>query len=66
MIQNLLKRIQISEGREFILRCDAQNVTNTPECTNPNLDINTPTFGWIADTVAGSNRIVMVGARLNF
>ena len=63
---NLLKRVRISESKEFILRCDAQNVTNTPEFANPNTDINTPTFGRITDTVVGSNRIVVVGARFNF
>jgi hypothetical protein len=63
---NLLKRIRIAEGKEFILRCDAQNVSNTPEFANPNTDINTPTFGRITDIVAGSNRLVVVGARFNF
>lgn len=63
---NLVKRIRIGERREFLLRADAVNFTNTPAFANPNTDINSPNFGRIGATLAESNRVIVVGARFNF
>ena len=63
---NLVKHIKIGERRELQLRADAVNFTNTPEFSNPNTDINSPNFGRISSTLAESNRVIVVGARLNF
>ena len=40
------------------------SLTNSPQWGNPNLDINDLNFGRI--TSAGGNRVVVLGARLNF
>ncbi len=61
---NVIKRIKLSESREVHLRADAINATNSPQFSNPDTNINSLTFGRING--AGGNRIVVVGARLNF
>jgi len=61
---NLIKRIKITERYEFLLRADAENITNKPQFSNPNTDINSLNFGRI--TGAGGNRIIVVSGRLNF
>jgi hypothetical protein len=67
---NLVKRIQISERTEFEIRVDAIDVFNKPQFDAPstalpnNRDINSLTFGRI--TSAEGNRIIVLGARLNF
>ena len=48
------------------LRADAFNLTNTPYFTNPDVNINSGTFGRILGTVAGSNRVVTVSGRIEF
>lgn len=63
---NLLKRIRITEGKTLTLRADAINATNTPWFLNPVTDINSLNFGRISDTVAGSSRVIVVGARFEF
>ncbi len=63
---NLMKRFRIGERKELLVRADATNFTNTPEFAAPDTNINSPTFGRITDTVAGSNRVIVVGARINF
>jgi hypothetical protein len=60
----LQKKIQLGEGREFILRGDAINVLNTPIFFNPNTDINSPNFGRI--TGALGDRRVLISGRINF
>lgn len=61
---NLIKRVRIGESKEFEMRVDAFNVTNTPQFGSPVTDINSPNFGRI--TGAGGNRIIEVGLRFNF
>ncbi|MBI4471828.1 MAG: hypothetical protein HY646_04110, partial [Acidobacteria bacterium] len=61
---NLVKRIRLGEQKEFELRADAIDVLNSPQFGNPDAAISSTTFGRI--TGAGGNRIVVLGARLNF
>ena len=58
------KRFQIREGMWFELRADAQNFSNTPYFDVPVTDINDTDFGRI--TTASGNRIIVVGARIQF
>jgi len=73
---NLVKRVRITETKEFEFRVDAINVLNTPNFgfntnrdtqNNPyliNLSISSPDFGRFTDA-QGSRRFTL-GARLNF
>ena len=61
---NLVKRVRIGERRDFELRADVTNVLNHPIFDNPNLDINSASFGRISG--ASDGRKVVIGARLNF
>jgi len=64
---NLVKRVRIGERKEFEFRMDAIDVLNSPIFNAPvaaDLDISSLTFGRI--TTAGGNRIVVLGARINF
>jgi hypothetical protein len=61
---NLIKRVRITETKEFELRVDANNILNHPNFGNPVVDINSLNFGRI--TTAGGNRILVINARLNF
>jgi hypothetical protein len=61
---NLLKRVTVSESKDLELRIDVVNVMNHPVFGNPNLDINSSSFGTISS--AGDGRRFTVGARLNF
>lgn len=61
---NVLKRIRIREGKEFHLRADAVDATNSPRFGNPETNINSLNFGRI--TSADGNRIIVISARLNF
>ena len=54
----------MNERVTFSLRADVENLTNTPYFDNPITDINDPDFGRI--TSASGNRIVVVGARIQF
>ncbi|MBI3207722.1 MAG: carboxypeptidase regulatory-like domain-containing protein [Candidatus Solibacter usitatus] len=63
---NMLKRFRIGDRKEFLLRADAVNALNHPYFSDPVLDINSPQFGRITDTVAGSNRVVVIGVRFTF
>jgi hypothetical protein len=62
---NVMKHFRITEHKDFILRCDATNATNTPSFGNPNTTINSPNFGSITGTTSTA-RIIVFGARLNF
>src|SRR5207249_7820758 len=44
---NLQKRIRFAEARSLTVRLDASNILNHPTPANPNLDINSGTFGEI-------------------
>jgi hypothetical protein len=74
---NLLKRVRISETKEFEIRMVAINVLNHANWPNPTVDINSPNFGIIAlpgapGTTGGQNprsagnRMFTFQARLNF
>jgi hypothetical protein len=62
---NLVKRVKITETKEFELRLDAINVLNHANFGNPTVDINNPNFGIIALPTTG-NRTFTFNARLNF
>ena len=61
---NLIKRVRIGEGKELEFRVDAIDVLNSPQFGNPEDDISSLTFGRI--TTATGNRIIVLGARINF
>ena len=44
---NLQKKIRIAESRSLTVRIDANNLFNHPTPVNPNLNINSGTFGEI-------------------
>jgi hypothetical protein len=53
---NLQKTVRIHESRTFTMRIDAQNLFNHPTPGNPNLNVNTGTFGQIT-TKTGTRRV---------
>ncbi len=62
---DIIKRVTIREGGlglEF--RADFINPTNTPQWGSPNTNIDSTTFGQI--TSASGNRLIVLGARINF
>jgi hypothetical protein len=61
---NLQKTVRIDEARAVTLRMDASNLLNHPTPGNPNLNINTGTFGQI-NTKTGS-RTLQAQVRLEF
>jgi Carboxypeptidase regulatory-like domain len=72
---NLIKRVKIAEKTEFEFRMDVVNVLNTPYWPNPNVDINSGSFGKITTTDAtgannadlkSGNRRFVFNARVNF
>jgi hypothetical protein len=59
---NLQKRIRLDESRNVTIRLDASNLFNHPTPGNPNLNINSGTFGQITTktgsrTLAGQLRL---------
>ena len=70
------KRTQIREGTTFTLRADMVNVLNQPQWGDPNVDINSASFGRITCSVtttpgtcsAGQStaRTITINARINF
>jgi hypothetical protein len=61
---NVQKSIRIRESKKLTLRMDAQNVFNHPTPENPNLNINTGTFGQIS--TKNGNRTLQAQVRLDF
>ncbi len=61
---NLIKRVRVTETKEFEVRVDATNVLNRPNFGTPELNINSSSFGRI--TTATGNRRFTVNARLSF
>jgi hypothetical protein len=53
---NLQKRIRIRESKNLAFRLDAKNILNHPTPGNPNLNINSGTFGQIT-TKTGSRSL---------
>jgi hypothetical protein len=62
---NLLKRVRVDESRTMEFRADIVNVLNHPVFDNPNVNINSASFGLISGT-ANPPRRFTIGARLNF
>ena len=60
----LSKKVRIGENRLFTFRTDAINILNRPIWGNPNLNINSTTFGRI--TTATGNRTITFNARIDF
>jgi hypothetical protein len=65
---NLIKRIRVNERVTLQIGATAQNVTNTPIFNDPDLNINSPTFGRITGTATtpAGNRIMVLQGRVNF
>jgi hypothetical protein len=73
---NLVKRIRVSETKNVEIRMDVIDILNTPWWNNPNLDINSSTFGRMdaSDFSAGlsnadnrsANRKFTFSTRFNF
>jgi hypothetical protein len=62
---NLDKRITVAEKKELEFRVDILNALNHPNFDNPvSLDINDINFGRIQS--ATGNRLIVIGARVNF
>ena len=61
---NIIKRIRIAESKEFEFRLDALSVLNHANFGNPDVNINSTTFGRI--TSATGNRTFVANLRLNF
>ncbi|HYR87127.1 MAG TPA: TonB-dependent receptor [Terriglobia bacterium] len=62
---NMVKRFRIHEAKEFEFRIDAINVLNTPNFSDPNMNMNgNGTFGQI--TGATGARIFVLNSRINF
>lgn len=61
---NLIKRVKITESKEFEVRVDAVNVLNHPNFADPVVNINSLSFGRI--TSATGNRRFVTNLRLNF
>jgi hypothetical protein len=64
---NLIKRVRITERKEFEFRLDVSNVLNHPNFDNPDTNINSTSFGRI-NAMAGNpgNRRFTLNLRLNF
>jgi hypothetical protein len=62
---NLMKRVRIDEAKTFILRLDAVNVLNHPSWGNPNVMLNSTSFGLVALPTTG-NRQFTFNLRLEF
>jgi hypothetical protein len=60
----LMKRIPFGESKSFTIRADAVNILNKPQWGNPNLNINSASFGRI--TSATGARTVTLNARIDF
>jgi hypothetical protein len=61
---NLQKSVRIAESRNLIFRVDARNVFNHPNPGNPNLNINSGTFGEINSKTG--NRTLAAQVRFEF
>ncbi|PYS36785.1 MAG: hypothetical protein DMG14_23595 [Acidobacteria bacterium] len=68
---NLIKRIRITETKEFQFRIDSINALNHPNFSNPNVNMNDTRFGSITSTTgtltsSAGSRVFVTSLRLNF
>jgi len=63
---NVKKNIRISERVTMQIGATANNVTNTPVFNDPDMNINSVTFGRITGTGTAGNRILVLQGRVNF
>jgi hypothetical protein len=71
---SLFKRIKISDRVDAELRCDAFQITNTPQFANPQTSITNSSFGDVTSTVGsgsgvngtGGGRALQLGVKINF
>jgi Carboxypeptidase regulatory-like domain len=67
---NLVKRIQITETKQFEVRIDAVNILNHPNFAAPTTSINSTSFGRITslatELVGNGMRSFIINTRLNF
>jgi hypothetical protein len=61
---DMIKRVRLTESKNFEIRVDAVNVLNHPNFGNPTVNINSTSFGRI--TSASGARRFTFNARLNF
>jgi hypothetical protein len=61
---NLQKTIRVAESKNLTLRMDATNLLNHPTPANPNLNINSGTFGQI--TSKTGSRTLQAQIRFDF
>jgi hypothetical protein len=61
---NLIKKVRISESKEFEFRMDVVNLLNHPNFGDPDVNINSNSFGRI--TSATGNRRFVMNLRVNF
>jgi len=61
---NIQKAIRVAESKNLTFRVDVQNLFNHPTPGNPNVNINSGTFGQI--TTKGGNRTLQAQIRLDF
>ncbi|MFN2456144.1 MAG: carboxypeptidase regulatory-like domain-containing protein [Pyrinomonadaceae bacterium] len=62
----LSKRIRFTESRNFELRLEAQNATNTPSFDFPNANLASTSFGIVGGGVVSSSRKVQLSGKFNF
>jgi len=61
---NLIKKVKITESKEFEFRMDVVNLLNRPNFGDPDVNINSSSFGRI--TSATGNRRFVMNLRVNF
>ena len=61
---NLIKKVRIAESKEFEFRMDVVNLLNHPNFGDPDVNINSTSFGRI--TSATGNRRFVMNLRVNF
>ena len=61
---NLQKKVRLGESHSLAIRLDTRNILNHPTPGNPNLNMNSGTFGQI--TTKTGNRSLAAQLRLEF
>ena len=62
----LVKSVSFVEGRSLELRLEGFNVFNTPHFAQPDTSFGSSAFGSITSTVGSDQRLVQLGAKVNF